>query len=398
MARKARWQKPRVEAWKTEVRAELSADFPSPEKRLAYIVDRIEELAPKEDAASECRRYIYVMSSLVHHERHGGLTPTQINRAADLALALLASNGITPGDGKLAYLHGELHLVMSHIHRQAGDPWMSAWEHRLIQVSSRKAPPGGSDFQALSTAGRSLRLGDAAVAVANFRQAEQGELPAALREKARLGLIKALRLSDQIEEAKEIIAATDADFTLSEAGEKELSWESACLSVVEGHSPGPLVALVRKNKPHHESIYLLETHLWTFCYNADDWRRNLAKVRTMARRDDLRPQNHGIFHRFTLKLEETYEADRVPTQALREFGKYLSRTHELNTIDKELLIYIASANVFLAQKMNPLAELCLAEYRGLCLRLTSGRTTDVLRALSTKSAAATPVPTVSTAS
>ena len=66
-----------------------------------------------------------------------------------------------PVKSSLAFLHGDLHFVLSQIHRNQGNSFEAAWEQRLSHYLGAKDSSGGNAFQLLAMGFRVLRRGDA---------------------------------------------------------------------------------------------------------------------------------------------------------------------------------------------------------------------------------------------
>src|SRR5262249_46003728 len=127
------WTQKLVTACQSEVRAELVQiqESKGVHARLQAALRAIADLDADDTGQGRLRRYVYVMSALVHHERHGGLTPAQINRLVDLGYAILQAQGVVLGSKHLGSLYGDLHLIKSQILRLEGASWPAAWEQEM---------------------------------------------------------------------------------------------------------------------------------------------------------------------------------------------------------------------------------------------------------------------------
>lgn len=340
---------------------------------------KIADLADDESPRGQLRRFIYIVSALVHHEKHGGLTTAQIKRAVEVARGILQINGVKPGSSRLSFLHGELHLVLSQIYRHEGQHWQAVWEQQMAIYDAKQNLPGGARFQALSLAHRSLRLGHARLALLYYEQANASEkLKDSAKESAHLGMAKALRLSGRIEQAKELIARLRNDAKLSSNAMRELIWEQICLGAHSTQDLSDMLAGVRTGKMHYDGIFLLEASLWTRAVAQRQWMGRIIKVTTMGRKKDLNARRFGYFYQAVLQIERCYDQDVPLPIRIRELGEILASKDHFTTIDKELLMWVAAARFLARVSSFALASLTLSEYVALSLKLSQGETQDVL--------------------
>ena len=109
-----RWLRKDVVTVQRGVKQELDqvAAEPSSDERLHYLMDRIDGITDPSQYESGIQKYVYGMSALVHHSRFGGLKRAQINRLQKLLFAILQVHQIQPESERLAFLHGDIHLVV----------------------------------------------------------------------------------------------------------------------------------------------------------------------------------------------------------------------------------------------------------------------------------------------
>jgi len=201
------WKTSTFEKEQKKVRDALIAISEKSTERLNYCLVRFQLLEGEQKAILQLRCYIYIIFALVHHEKYGGLSKRQIQRLSRTADAILKIQGIRTSS-KLAFLHGDLHLVLSQIARKEGGHWKAAWGQQVAVHLSHRSRRGGKGFEALAMAIRSLRLGHAQLAIQNLVEAERLDLPPQSLIRTRIEHIKALRLSQKLSQAKVIITKT----------------------------------------------------------------------------------------------------------------------------------------------------------------------------------------------
>jgi hypothetical protein len=368
-----------IDSIKRTVKRELDAvdATGAAKERLQRALQRVAALEDRQEPRAQLTRFVFVISSLVQHARFGGLSAAQVRKAAELATTILATEGITPGTSRLSFLHGELHLVLSQIYRKDGAHWHAAWQQYEAMTKARRSLPGGDAFQSLALGNRALRLGHARLALAHFARAEAGPLSPADLEKARLAHIKALRLSGNLD-ASEALSLMSMTMEMSADGHRELVWEGFCRGVVRGASPAAMLASVKSGRMHHDAIYLLEASLWTKALARREWMDKVISVRTMGKKPAIKPHRFGSFHALAALFDRCYDLETPLTFRIRDLGETLADAASLTTIDKELLAWVAAARFLARSRAFDHAALALAEYAGICLRLSDGATRDVL--------------------
>jgi hypothetical protein len=382
-----RWTITLVENEKSDIREELDAILAKSgsEAKLRHILSRIRDLDDDETHLGALRRFIYVVSALVHHLRHGDLKPQQVRNLYGLGQALLQSQEIPYGRSRLAFLYGELHLALSQVYRRDGEHWKATWEQHLSHILAREHLPGGESFYRMTAANRVLRHGDAPLAIAEYREAELLGLSGQSKEQCRIALVKALRLAGCIDEAGALLIETRQDklfLNLSKIGLRELVWEELCLAIQRGSELDKMLTTVNPKGDHREAIYMLEAILWSLCISKRSKTDEMASVKTIGRYRDLAAHRLGFFYEICQTLENCYDTDIPLPFRLNDLGAALARTSELVTVDKELLVWAASSRWLARIKLFSLARVTLLQYEALSLRLSGGRVRDVLGCLS----------------
>jgi hypothetical protein len=374
-----RWTRPRIDAIKRAVKAELdqAAEGGQSKQRLSLALRRVAELENDVTPDGQIQRLIYVISSLVHHARYGGLSRAQVKKARDLANTILRTHGVLPGASRLDFLYGELHLILSQIYRKFGLQWQAAWEHQQALYRSRRSAGSHDGFEALGMGNRALRLGHAPLALSEFHRAETGDLPPSDLEKVRLGIAKTLRLSGDFTGAREALERLGAT-NLSDEARLEAAWEGHCLAAATERTLAPMIAAVRRHGTHRQGIYVLEASLWAKVAADREWLEKVMTVRSMAKHPDLRPQRFGFFYAAAGELDRCYDVGIPLPLRMEALGDVLAGSAKLTTVDKELLIWAAAARFLARSHAHSHAALALSEYVSLSLKLSGGRSRDAL--------------------
>ena len=74
-------------------------------ERLSYVLKQITLLESEIKPEPLLRRFVLIMSALVHHQRHQGLTPRQVDGLARLAYASLQVCGVKACSSRLAHFN-----------------------------------------------------------------------------------------------------------------------------------------------------------------------------------------------------------------------------------------------------------------------------------------------------
>ena len=340
VAKAVAWKKRQIDRAKKDIKEELDGISEDQDKRarLRHAMAKISELDGSDSPPQLLRRFIYIISALAQHQRAGGLTEQHVNKLSLMATVILQTEGVKPITSKLSFLYGELHLVLSQIHRKTGRLWIAAWEQQMARQMSGRSPVGGEAFMALAEAIRLLRLGHGLLAIREFLRAEASDLAPRSWMQARLGRIKALRLSGQSEAAIALTAATEKNDDLARAETLELSWERMWIDAVARNDLRDLVNAVRPRGSHHSHVYLLETFLASCMVANQEWLERLPSVQTMARNKQLKPQRLGFFYKAALQVERCYDYD-VPFATRLRIGTRTERHALFGLGHKELLVW-----------------------------------------------------------
>lgn len=374
------WRRADVEEEKVRVRSELDAVGAKEGmgERLQAALAAIRRLEGDTSSKGMLSRFVYSVSALVHHLAHGGLTGRQIAALAELGDAILKIQGVKPQSSQLSFLYGDLHLVLSEIYRREGRGWDATWEQLTSFYLSQRAPSGGRGFQAFACANQAIRLGHGPLAEAEFERAWRLGVPAKLKGRVLLERVKALRLVGKREEAANAFIDGKKDCELSPDELKELQWEELCRKVAVDQDLRPLINAVRKGGEHFNPAYILEAFLWTRAVASREWLTRVQKLRGLAKHGEMTRKKSGFLYECVMVFETIYDQEIPADFRLHRLGELLHGAASLPTIDLELLLWSAAARWLIRMRAFRFATFSLAEYRGRSLRLSGGRSRDVL--------------------
>lgn len=377
------WKEAAVAEIKRQVKGELDDELNRGDEktRLNLILKRIQELEATLDDDSLIKRFVYCMSALVHQEKWGGLTQTQVDRLVDMAHSILELQGIKEGHSRAAGFYSELYSVLSQIYRRVGLHFQSFWQQEMASSVAPTSPIGGIAFQSVALANRLLRRGHARGALAELEAMKGVASTAIIETRIRLERVHALRLmgdsSQARVEAQEALGFLNSSPALSDM-KKDFEWEILCLDTQQDLDANRLVYAVSRRKPHYVAAYVLEAILWTKSLQRRAWLDAFAKADSLAQNASLKVHKQGFFFQSIKAIEQCYDSS-IPLQLrMRQLGTILSKSHMLVTLDKELLLLAAAARWLSRVKAERMMAFIAAEYKARCLTLSDGQNTDTL--------------------
>ncbi|SMF71154.1 hypothetical protein [Pseudobacteriovorax antillogorgiicola] len=372
------WRKKDIQSIQIQIKESLDgvAVERSDPARLRYMLDQISRLEDAMDSQVQLQRYLFTIFALVHHERYGGIPKPRLARIIDLAYALLAVNRVKPQTSKLAYLYGELHLVISQISLKEGHSLRSSWQQAMARSFSGDQFPGGDHFYHLAMGIRFFRLGFLPEAIEHFEKVSESDLPENSRLQGKAYLVKSYRLSDQFNKARVLcesfLAMKDSDPGFQE----ELQWELACLKLSETLDPADCVMMVQKGKSHYHSTYVLEAFLWSHALKTLAWNDRFFKLKTYGKHFKLKHDDQSYV--LCQKLEDAYDSSIDFIVRVRQLGECLEGLERYIDHQKRLLFLLGTSRWLQRYNQYALAHITLNEYKALSLRLSQGKSSDVL--------------------
>lgn len=335
-------------------------------ERLNYILEQIQILDVAKDSISMLRRFILIMSALVHHERVGGLGKKQINDLSILGEAILRVAGVKPGHSPISFLFSEMHSVMSDIHLGNGEFLPSLWE-RLLSAHLSAMPAEHMARQNLGIGINALRLGNTALANDFFERGLRETEETKTLDRLRLYLIKSNRLSGDLVKAGQLVQQYGEQFT-DAACIHELHWEKTCLEASQTLDLAGLFQLSKEGGSHFTNTYPLEFFFWAYAHPKTSWAKGLGK---------LVAGNSG-FHALAQSLEQAYDTEIPFAKRLSDIKRVITKIEVLRNIDQRLLVWLALARWLHRSNHRQIAAIVLYEYMSLCQKLSFGKKLDVL--------------------
>ncbi|HYX38532.1 MAG TPA: hypothetical protein VE954_35975 [Oligoflexus sp.] len=379
MAGKSResWKKALIDETKKEIKIELDQVLreSGETERLNYILEQIQLLDLSKDSVSMLRRFIFIMSALVHHERFGGLGKKQIHDLSNLGEAILRVAGVKPGHSPISFLFSEMHSIMSDIHLGNGEFLPSLWE-RLLSAHLSAMPAEHMARQNLGIGINALRLGNTALAIEFFQKGLRETEESKTLDRLRLYLIKSTRLSGDIIKADQLVQQYAPQLT-DPACVHELHWEKTCISASQSLDLGELFKLSMEGGTHYTNTYPLELFFWAYAHPKTSWSKRLEKLSKLTHGLDV--QRNSGFHALAQSLEQAYDTDIPFAKRLSDIKRVITKIEVLRNIDQRLLVWLALARWLHRSNHRQIAAIVLYEYMSLSQKLSFGKHLDVLR-------------------
>ncbi len=340
----------------------------------------IYRLAQFDDTSSLQRLLLTIFHVLDFHGKSGGLSEGEVSRLLELAQGILQKSKITPFKSKLAYLYGDLHRLKSQIYLREGKVWASTWQQQMaLQVSGAKLSQATAS-QLLTLAARCMRMGQCALACEYYAQAEQSLVqsdPSAF-EMARLGQLRCLRLKGALPEFDDLMDKTLSLVPLSPSLVNELHWEKCRRDIFVHQDLNKMMELTRKGKSHYQAPFLLEAFFWTRAIGSNRWHQEFSSITAVFRRTQLDARKDAKSFRLAMSLEHCSDTEIPFLLRLGHIEKVIVDIEGLESIDQQLLCWLAICRWLNRSKSFHLARLVLAEYTALSLRISDGRSRDSL--------------------
>lgn len=378
------WRKQHFEKVRDEIRTELDAvALSGPDgKRLHHALYRITECQQDSNAENQLKQYIYAMSALVEHSRYPQLGSQTVKQLLQLAESILRIQKLPMKSERHAFLYGDLYLVQSQIHRVEGLFVQALWEEQISNSLSQKASPARIAFQNLSTGIHLLRMGYAFLAVEEFKKVDVAQLTQAQKTRWMIEHHMALRLAYRLEEASQFaieannsIQATDPKVQL------EWRWEELCR---ESQKTGNIDVLMRAALPKKDFAqppYGIEAFLLARIVSQKDWMERFTTLPNSKKSLGPELKQCEVFWKAALVIRSAYNPDLEYVSKLHDMGKMLSTLNNVRSIYHELLIRASLVRWIIRRPSLVFGKVAIVEYQTLCMRLSGGKTHDVLSLL-----------------
>ncbi len=373
------WSLKQIEDTKKAVKSKLDKTewARAPALRLNAVLDAINALEDDDSSNGRLHRYIYIMSALVHHERHGGLSHSEVEKLVHLAYLILKAHGIKPRSSRAASLYGDVHLIRSQIYRKEGNSWKAAWEQQVALLLTNNAASVDGGFQNFVMGNRYLRLGDSSLAAQMYQKSIGEQLPLTQLGRARFGLLQCNWLSGNHIEPE----LTDTDESWPSEVLEEFAWHRLLRQCLSNHDFSPMLVQIKKSGSFYDATYIIEACFWCLAIENRSLIERLPKLDSMRRNKSLQPQRLNLWYEAGRILQQCYDYQIPLDIRLRSLSTVLDRRKELLSIDKELLLLAASTRWLARCKASSVALLVYCEYRSLSFRLSGGKSSDVLNVL-----------------
>ena len=337
----------------------------------------VDELSDGSDARSRLKRFVAVISTLVQHSRYGGLDHKKVNKLCDVAHAILRVSRIDPESSRFRFLYGEIHLLRSQIYRAEGAHWKAAWEQH---VGLRYVAPEAVDdykFQLLAAANRLVRLAQLDLGLPLLEKVEQLD-SGALAVQARLTRMIAMRVSSRSDEAKTIAKTLLVDESLTPEYRCDVEWELLAVELQKSADLTPFLRAVKKGGSHHKTVYIVECTLWGLALPSRNLINDLYSMRAMKTSKGHRPFSLGVIFPIALAIQNMYDASIPYNIRLARIGEALEDIQNIQSIDRELICWLAAARALVRTNNFDLAKLTLSRYASISMELSGFKTSDGL--------------------
>lgn len=386
MVRKNAWNIDQYHAVVAEVRASLDTirepgdgkALAAPDKVFQHCSQQIERLQNDSSDMARLRTYVYVLAVLVEQERYGGLPDSQVKAAVALGFQILRLQGINPEKSKLAMTFWNLHSICSQLLRKKGDHWLSAWEQSFAVRYAALNTSHEEAHHHLSLGNRSLRLGEAALALGEFRKGELGAGSSHILWKCRLAQLTGLRVSGQMPVFFDLLRESLKTEELTAGQKGEFLWEELCANLQTNGDFSAMYKSMRRGELHYKGGFVVEGCLWAMVLPSTEWLARLPSLESMKKNKVFEVKPLGAFYQIALSLQQAGDHELPVQVRINAVGEGLAEANRLVTIDKELLCWLAATRCLVRLRAYSLAILCLCQYRALSFRLSEGRSQDVL--------------------
>lgn len=348
------------------------------QERLHAIIQKLRERESDFSSSGIIKRYVLCMSALVHHLRHGGLSPREIKRISEVASGLLRSRGIGTRRSQLAYLYGDLHQILAQIYQKAADYSRAGWHQTLAHSYSRAHTPEGNVMQSLAIGVRKARVGQTRDALALFCGVEKAETTLDQKARARMERARLLRLSGKRAEARELVMELLQWKDLPLLERREAEWELLCLNLATNGDFQPLFSACQRRGTHHGAIYILEAFFWSRIIPEREFLERFSSVGGVAWNMKEALRASGPFFTFAQLLTECYDVEIPLAIRVQKLEAVVIGRRRVTTLEKELQLLAAFARFLLRSKAHDIAAYFLSEYRALSLTVSEGKNEDAL--------------------
>jgi hypothetical protein len=373
-----KWTREEFEQQRTRTRDEVSAEIaanPSLDRAHAAM----NKLSANQDDITPnglMRNFVLIMIALQEHRHNRNLNDRDVRRLADFAHKILTVANIKPVESSLAFLYGDLHLVLSQIQRGEGLQNESAWEQIMSTHLGGGASSRGKELHTLAAGFRAMRIGHGKVALSRLNQVlnlDQAE--PAQRARALLGLVICARLRRDAPTFESLLAqSTGLNFTPDEL--LELEWERACFDASRDCNLDQLINKVSRRGTHRSSIYEVEAKLWSWAIKERRWLDSVPRIKSILARPEGEASVRNTLVKWASQFETLLDSEIPYTERLRRAGDLFHDSEQLDSIDKQALALACLARWLSRNRAYEFAALTLGRLEILSLGISGGTVSD----------------------
>lgn len=373
------WSKPKIEAEKASIRKWLDSIEGTPKARLRELLREIKSQLHATDDDLQLRTFLCIVFALAHHLRQGGLPAKEVQWLGYVGDTLLRLHGIENSRSRVAFLFGDLHLMLSQIYWKEGRQWDATWEQLLAKTQESSSGDSKSGTL-LALASRAFRLGQLENALRWIEEAQTQGLEGWWANQAQLKRLMVFRLQGRFSEAETLERSFLKSALLNESERREISWERLTRAAQQ---TGDLVALVhstRRRAEHHDAEFAMEAFLWTRIVSSTRWMKQFPNFRKLVYSSQIKPSANDPLYQAIKTIEDCYDNQLSILRRLRDLGEVLGSLPKLINLNHELLVRAAALRWLIRVNAHDARGLVQAEYENLSLKITNGTSRDVLNA------------------
>jgi predicted unusual protein kinase regulating ubiquinone biosynthesis (AarF/ABC1/UbiB family) len=352
------WEPSRAQVWRQDTVNSALAAARGEVRRLglerALARSRRKRGANAASLRSELARFAFATAALELAVEQGPSQHRSVRALCREAARSLRRVGIGRRGSRLSYLHDKLVEMASAVATPAAAPSGLEAED-VASASLGNLIEGGAD--------PSLRLLESALARTS---------PLTDRASLQMAGARVARISGRFDLARSWLDRIGSDQLV-----EECAWERTCLVAMESGSATEIIRSLRTGSATRSSPRMLEASLWTRASPAKTLMSELPAPSSLRR--VARGEGDPVAWRVALVLERAHKTS-LPLQA-----RVASVLRALDVVDEIvdpallLLATAACARWLLRFKQGAEGARAVARYRGYCLSLSDGQTTDVYR-------------------
>jgi hypothetical protein len=328
-------------------------------------------------------RYFQIVWLFNHYRERGGLSRKVVDDLTTMAEYSLRLLGVKPYSSHLSYLYRSLYEARGRLLGIEQHPWLAAWSHYLADAldgSVGSADTSSANFTTqLQLAQYHFALGAIGESLESYQRAEAAAASDEEIGKARLGMIRCLRIFGECESASNLAAGITEHAVISDDLRAKLMWEQVFAEAQRSNDCAGIVKTiqaVRRRQTVSNARYLVFATLW--CY-ASRQRSAIADLpgiswikRTPSLKDGVDEEADELLG-FYQTLEACYAPEGAVFDKLKMLGDALDATRERHG-SEELGVFLAAVVRWLIRtKQKHFAAMAMNEYHQISLALTRGR-------------------------